>query len=77
MMNKKQNNISLTTVQKDMLKQLYETGPVWDGDVLSKSARDDLLELNLASRAIVKGEYGFTVANYNGGYWWDRYNGKG
>jgi len=70
------DNRSLTTVQKDMLKQLYENGPVWDGDVISKSARDDLLEMGLASRAIVEGEYGFTVANYDGGHWWDRYCGK-
>lgn len=52
------------------LQQLVEQGPVWDGDVISKQARDDLLKCQLASRACVKGEQGYTVANYRG---WDVY----
>jgi len=50
----------------EMLAQLVNHGPVYDGDVLSKSARDDLLRLGLASRAVVKGQEGYTVANYFG-----------
>jgi hypothetical protein len=55
---------------REALKQLVTQGPVWDGDVVSKTYRDGLLEMNLASRACVKGEQGFTVANYRG---WDVY----
>lgn len=58
----------MNSLQREALRQLVEQGPVWDGDVLSKSARDDLLQCGLASRACVKGEQGFTVANYRG---WD------
>jgi hypothetical protein len=58
----------LTAIQREMLKQLVECGPVWDGDVLSKEARDDLLASGLASRACVRGDQGYTVANYCG---WD------
>lgn len=54
--------------QLEQLKQLVNKGPVWDGDVISKGDRDDLLQLKLASRACVKGEQGYTVANY---YGWD------
>lgn len=60
----------LSATQREMLRQLVEHGPVWDGDVASKAARDDLLEAHLASRACVKGEQGYTVATYRG---WDVY----
>lgn len=53
---------------RDTLRQLVEQGPVYDGDVISNSARDDLIRAGLASRACVRGEQGFTVANYRG---WD------
>lgn len=58
----------MSSAQRNQLFQLVIQGPVWDGDVISKDARDDLLELHLASRACVKGEQGYTVANYRG---WD------
>ena len=66
-------NVACFTIKKAMphpyqeqLMQLCKTGPIWDGDVLSKQARDTLLEYGLASRAINKGESGYTVANYRG-----------
>lgn len=58
----------MTSAQREALKQLVETGPVWDGDVISKASRDELLDAGLASRACVRGEQGYTVANYRG---WD------
>ncbi len=51
---------------RDVLRQLVENGPVEDGDICSKSGRDDLIEWGLASRACIKGEQGYTVANYTG-----------
>ena len=59
---------ALTPVHREQLLQLVKNGPVWDGDVISKSHRSDLLDWGLASRACVKGEQGYTVANYRG---WD------
>jgi hypothetical protein len=56
---------------RDTLRQLIFAGPVYDGDVISKAARDDLLSMGLASRACVAGEQGYTVANYRG---WDVLN---
>ena len=48
----------------ESLEQLVDDGPVWDGDVISKQYRDDLLDLNLAVRVCVKGEQGFTGGTY-------------
>jgi hypothetical protein len=56
----------LTAAQVESLGQLVKNGPVWDGDVISKQTRGELLDLRLASRAVIKGEEGYTVANYVG-----------
>jgi hypothetical protein len=54
-------------------KRLHESltqlvnGPVWDGDVVSKSMRDELIGLGLATRICCKGEQGYTGATYFGG----------
>jgi len=48
------------------LKQLFN-GPVWDGDVISKSYRDALLSYGLAIRVCVKSEQGYTGLTYFGG----------
>ena len=57
---------ALTGGAKDTLRSLVYRGPVWDGDVPSKAGRDELLRKGLASKAIVKREDGFQVANYKG-----------
>jgi len=59
-------NNAMTSAQRETLYQLIYNGPVWDGDILSKTARDDLFKLGLAGRAHVKGEQGYSVANYLG-----------
>lgn len=50
----------------DTLVALVENGPVWDGDIPSKSGRDSLINLGAAVRVLVKGEDGFTAATYLG-----------
>lgn len=60
----------LSGAEYEVLAQLVTQGPVWDGDIVSKTSRDVLLMLGLASRACVKGETGYTVANYRGGDVW-------
>ena len=59
-------NKAMSSGHREVLDQLVSHGPTWDGDIISKCHRDDLLEWGLASRACVKGEQGFTVANYRG-----------
>jgi hypothetical protein len=53
---------------RESLSQLVNHGPVHDGDVIAKSLRDDLIHWGLAQRVCVKGEQGYTGANYVG---WD------
>lgn len=55
-----------TGAQIDTLIALVESGPLWDGDVPSKSGRNDLIDIGLAMRVIVKGEDGYTAATYAG-----------
>jgi len=53
---------------KKLHEQLLQlvNGPVWDGDVISKSYRDELFECGLAIRVCHKGEQGYTGALYIG-----------
>jgi len=48
---------------REQLNQLVN-GPVYDGSVISKSDRDQLLDLGLAVRVCVKGQQGYTGATY-------------
>lgn len=55
---------ALTPVQREVLKQLLFQGPVYDGNVVSKAARDDLLGYGLATRCCFLGHQGYTAATY-------------
>jgi hypothetical protein len=57
--------ISLNKPLIEQLRQLVN-GPVWDGDIISKSNRGTLFELGLAIRVCVNGEQGYTGATYFG-----------
>ena len=47
----------------ESLEQLIN-GPVWDGDVISKSLRDELFYFGLATRVCCKGQQGYTGGTY-------------
>jgi hypothetical protein len=55
---------ALDSGQREVLKQLLFQGPVWDGNVPSKRARDDLIDYGLATRCCFLGEQGYTAATY-------------
>ena len=57
---------ALTTSEREVLNQLLHTGPVWDGNVISKSDRNTLIRIGLAVRCCFKGEAGYTAASYAG-----------
>lgn len=57
---------AMSSSHQEALGQLVRTGPVEDGDVISKACRDDLLDWGLASRVVVKNQQGYTAANYMG-----------
>lgn len=50
----------------DTLHALIKVGPVWDGDLPSKTGRNTLVELGLAAKCVVQGKQGFQVATYRG-----------
>lgn len=52
-------NVGLAANEIEVLQQLFFFGPTWDGDIVSKSGRDTLFDLKLASR--VEG-YSFITA---------------
>lgn len=52
---------------KDTLIALCKRGPTWDGDVPSKTGRDELLSKELASKIVIKdNEQGYQAATYRG-----------
>jgi hypothetical protein len=48
---------------REQLAQLAN-GPTYDGDVVGKCGRDELLDMGLAVRVCHKGEQGYTGATY-------------
>lgn len=55
---------ALTDGEREQLNQLLHQGPVYDGNVLSKSDRSNLIGYGLAVRCCYKGDQGFTAATY-------------
>jgi hypothetical protein len=59
---------SLTGAEKDVLIALCRHGPLWAGDLPSKTGRDGLVAKGLAVRVTVKdAEQGHTAATAKGG----------
>jgi hypothetical protein len=56
----------MTGAEIDTLIALVERGPLWDGDLPSKSGRTDLIERGFAVRCIFAGEDGYQAATYAG-----------
>jgi hypothetical protein len=59
-------HVVATLLPKNLIEPLRQlvNGPVYDGDVISKSLRNDLLALGLAVRVCHKGQQGYTGATY-------------
>lgn len=55
----------LSSGQREQLNQLLHQGPVADGNVISKSCRDELISFGLAVRCCYMGEQGYTAASYS------------
>ena len=43
-------SVTLAGNEIEVLEQLFMFGPTWDGNIISKSGRDHLFDLKLASR---------------------------
>lgn len=54
----------LTPSEREQLRQLLFHGPVYDGYIISKTDRNQLIEYGLAVRCCFMGEQGYTAATY-------------
>lgn len=52
----------------DTVTALFERGPLFDGDVPSKSERDWLLENDYCEKVVVKGEDGYNACTHKGAW---------
>lgn len=60
---------TLNSAEKVVLEQIINK-PTYDGDICSKSARDELISLGLATKCCYNGEQGYQVATYKAyGVW--------
>lgn len=50
----------------DTFSQLAYSGPVWDGNLISKKAKKVFVHAGLAERVIVEGEDGYTTITARG-----------
>ena len=61
--------IDFARCRRDLHEQLYQLhshGPLWDGDVISKSDRDELLAIDACAKVCVKGQDGYNACTYFG-----------
>lgn len=54
--------------ERDTLRAAVENGPLFDGDVPSKTARDSLNNLGYMTNIVVRGEDGFNACTQKGFY---------
>lgn len=43
-------NLNLEANERDVLRQLFFKGPTWDGDICSKTGRDELFKQSFVNR---------------------------
>ena len=58
--------LNMTKGHLETLRCCHFVGPVWDGNVPSKSDRDDLVRVGAIAKVSVKGEQGFNACTYRG-----------
>jgi hypothetical protein len=54
--------------ERDTLICAFSNGPLWDGDVPSKSARTQLVSEGFMAKVVVKGEDGFNACTHKGAW---------
>jgi len=57
---------AMNGAERDCILGGYKHGPLFDGDVPSKSGRDRLVEKGYMARVVVKGEEGYNACTYKG-----------
>lgn len=54
--------------ERDCIRASYKHGPLFDGDVPSKSARDRLLGKGYMAKVVVKGDDGYNACTHKGAW---------
>ena len=58
----------MTSAERDCIRASFQNGPLFDGDVPSKSARDSLVNRGYMTKVVVRGEDGYNGCT-NKGAW--------
>lgn len=53
--------------ERDVIIGSFEHGPLFDGDLCSKTSRDRLVSTGYMARGVVDGEEGYNFCTYKGG----------
>ncbi|MDM1282400.1 hypothetical protein HXZ60_02145 [Acinetobacter towneri] len=56
----------MSNCERETIKAAFKHGPLYDGDVPSKSSRDALVKDGFIAKVVVKGEDGFNACTYKG-----------
>lgn len=59
---------AMTALERDCIHAGYKHGPLFDGDVPSKSGRDRLLDKGYMVKVVVKGEDGYNACTHKGAW---------
>lgn len=59
---------AMTDAERDVLRATYKDGPLWAGDLPSKSGRDTLMEDGFVEHVVVKGEDGHYACTSKGAW---------
>lgn len=56
----------MNSAERDTIRAAFRNGPLYDGDVPSKSSRDVLVEDGFIAKVVVRGSDGFNACTYRG-----------
>lgn len=59
---------AMSSAEIDCIKASYKLGPLFDGDIPSKSGRDSLLKSGFMSKVVVNGQDGFNACTHKGAW---------
>lgn len=57
---------AMNGAERDTIRAAFKNGPLWAGDLPSKSARDTLVSEGFMSHVVMKGEDGFNACTNKG-----------
>jgi len=58
----------MNNAERDCIVASYEVGPLFDGDVPSKTGRDKLIEMGYMAKVVVNGGDGFNACTHKGAW---------